>query len=151
MEKTRGEQRYLTDETQQESGAINDKLIQDGLEKEDGAHLLLSKHTHGKLCERIGNFDISTETRELTIQRANVALLIHSGRALAMQLPPTFGQIKQGAAGTLVGKEVNTTGDLREAAGARIRKAKYTWELVNGKIFRNKIFSPEIKILLWTP
>ena len=39
----------------------------------------MGKDTREQMCERLGNYDISTETSELKIQWIN-ALLVHAGR-----------------------------------------------------------------------
>ena len=49
-----------------------DLLIQDDLEYADDANLLIGRDTHFQSCERMGNYDISTETREPIIQWLNV-------------------------------------------------------------------------------
>ena len=52
-----------------ESDSTND------LEYAEGTHLLIEKDTHEQMCGRIGNYDISTETRELKIQWGKVEML----------------------------------------------------------------------------
>ena len=39
-----------------------DMLIQDDVEYADGATLLIAKDIHGRICERMGNYVIITET-----------------------------------------------------------------------------------------
>ena len=40
------------------------------------------------MCERLGNYDISTETREPKIQWANALLIVHAGREPKDEMPP---------------------------------------------------------------
>ena len=69
--------------------------MQNDLEYSDDTKLLIEKDTREQMCERIGKYDISTETRELKIQWANVELLRREKHKLRKPLQPPFGQIKQ--------------------------------------------------------
>ena len=62
------------------------------------------------MCERKGNYDISTETREIKIQRAKVHLLVHTGREPKKETPPPFDQIKISQGGTILDNEIYMTG-----------------------------------------
>ena len=53
----------------------------------------------------MGNYDISTETRELKIQWENVLLLAHDEREHKDEMPPPFDQIKFIAGGRYSGKK----------------------------------------------
>ena len=69
-------------------------IIQDDVEYADDAQLFMEKDTHEQMCARLGNYSISSETRELNIQRINVLLLVHAGREPKEATPPPFDQIK---------------------------------------------------------
>ena len=45
--------------------------------------------------ERVGNYDIVTETRRLTIQWGKVELLKKGNNKQKLDLPPPFNEIKQ--------------------------------------------------------
>ena len=64
------------------------------MEYADDTHLFMEQDDHGGMCEGLGNYDISTETRELEIQWVNVLLLVHTGREPKEETPPPFDQIK---------------------------------------------------------
>ena len=55
-----------------------DLLIQDDAEYADDATLFVETDDREQMCERVGNYDIATETREIKIQFDNVLLLIHA-------------------------------------------------------------------------
>ena len=101
------------------------------------------------MCERIGNYDISTETRELQIQWAKVQLLRHEKHKLRKSPPPPFGQIKQDRTGAILGREIRMAGSLTKAVAERIAKSQNAWGIVNIRLRRYKVINPRIKILLW--
>ena len=82
-----------------------DPLIQDDVGYPDDATLFIEKDTCEQMCDRMGNYDIVTETRELKIQWLNVLLVIHAGRGPKEELPPPFGQIKFTKGGTIIGRK----------------------------------------------
>ena len=99
---------------------------------------------------RMGNYDIVTETRALEILRVEVELLRRGGggNKLEKPLPAPFGQIKQGSTGAIIGKEIITSGSLAKSVAARIEKSQNTWRIANGRLLRNKVIIPRIKIML---
>ena len=70
-----------------------DLIAQDDHEYAEGATLLREKDADGRFCERMGNYDIPADTRELTIQWIKVLLLTHAGREHTSELPPPFDHI----------------------------------------------------------
>ena len=68
---------YTTDVDmgQEEKTKRDHQIIQNDLEFADDAQLFIEKDTRGQMCERIGNYDIATETRHLTIQWGEVELI----------------------------------------------------------------------------
>ena len=101
------------------------------------------------MCERIGNYDIATETRELKIQWGKVKLLRQESRKQKEKLHPPFDQIQHNHTGTILGKEISATGNLTKAVVMRIANAQNIWEMVNYKLLRNKAIAPRIKLILW--
>ena len=79
-----------------------------------------------EMCERLGNYDVSTETRELKIQWGNVLLIVHTGREPKEELPPPFDKIKYSQCGTILGKEIYMARRQDKAVEARIQKATNT-------------------------
>ena len=71
-----------------------DLLRQCDLEYADDAALLIEQDAREQLRERVGNYDIETETRELRIPWADLLLLNHAGREPTSELPPPCDQIK---------------------------------------------------------
>ena len=69
--------------------------------------------------ERIGNYDIITETRQLTIQWNKVYLLRRERHKLRMALPPPFDKIHHQSTGTILGKEIRMTGILKKSSNAK--------------------------------
>ena len=126
-----------------------DLLIQDDSEYADDARLFIANGNLEQMCERMGNYDISAQTRDLEIQWAKVPLLVHAGRGPKEELPLPLDQIRFSQGGTILGKEIYMTGNLNKAVEARIRNANNTWGQASRKIFRNKAFSRKIKTLLW--
>ena len=90
--KSKKTQRLRT-RTSRDGADPEDYIIPDDVEYADAAQLFIEKDTHGQMCERLGNYDISAETRELKIQWINV-LIVHLGREHKEEMPPPFGQIK---------------------------------------------------------
>ena len=76
------------------SAKQTDLLIQDDVDYADDAALLIEKDTRGQMCDRMGNYGLSAETRDLKIQWGNVLLLVHAGREPKEALPPPFDRIK---------------------------------------------------------
>ena len=66
--KETGKQKFQTGETKQSPEEKENQIVQSDIEYADDTHLLIENDTHGQMCARIGNYDISTETRELKIQ-----------------------------------------------------------------------------------
>ena len=119
------------------------------MEYADEAALFIENDNRDQMCERIGNYDISTEIRVRKIQWVKVRLLVHAGRAPREELPPPFDQIKIRQGGTILGDEIYMTGNLNRSVEARIKMANNTWKQVNRKIFRSNAFNRKIKRLLW--
>ena len=67
----RGAQRFMTEKHNRQRRKKN-QIVQNDLEY---AQLLMGSDTHEQMCERMGNYDIATETRELKIQWIKVELL----------------------------------------------------------------------------
>ena len=61
-------QKFQTEKAKQATEGTENQIIQNDIEYADDTQLLRERGTHGQMCERIGNYDISTETRELKIQ-----------------------------------------------------------------------------------
>ena len=99
--------------------------------------------------ERIGNYDIITETRRLNIQWGKVELLRKRTNKQKYDLPPPFNEIEHKSIGTILGKEINTNGSLTNAVARRMEKSQHTWKQVNYKLLRNKAITPRIKLILW--
>ena len=70
-------------------------IIQDDLEYEDDTQLLMGNDTRGQMCEKLGNYDIVTESRHLVIQWVKVELLRREKHNLSKPLPPPFGKINK--------------------------------------------------------
>ena len=64
--------RFQIDEPKQTPGELKGQIIQNDIGYADDTQLLIEKDTHEQLCERIGNYDIAAETRELKIQWAQL-------------------------------------------------------------------------------
>ena len=79
------------------------------------------------MCDRMGNYDITTETRELKMQWVRVHLLTHAGRGPKEELPPPFGRIKFTTGGTILGKEIYTKWNLANAVAERIKQETAHW------------------------
>ena len=124
-------QEFQINETIRPIGGTKDQIVQNDVEYSGDAKLLISKDTHEQLCERIGNYDISAETRELEIQSIKVEILRRGENKLTRPLPAPFGQIKQKSTGTILRKEISTNGSLAKAVEARISEAQNTWRIAN--------------------
>ena len=85
----------------------------------------MGEDNHEQMCERLGNYDISTETSELKIQWINVLLLVHAGREPKEEMPPPFDRINFSQGGTILGKEIYMTRKLDKEVEARIQKEKH--------------------------
>ena len=129
------ERQYLhtrdTDMNQEKGKRQDRQIIQNDLEYADDAQLFIEKGTRGQMCERIGDYDIATETRQLNIQWGKVELLRRVRRKLREKLPPPFDRIRHNHTGTTIGKEISMTGNLNKAVKRRIAKAKITWKQVH--------------------
>ena len=101
------------------------------------------------MCERLGNYDISTETRELKIQWINGLLLVRAGREPQEQMPPPFDQIKFSQWGTILGKEIYMARKLDKAAEARIQKSNKHMETREPKDIPKQAFNHKVKIMIW--
>ena len=124
------------------------QIIQNALEYADDTQLFIENDTHEQMSERIGNYDIITETRHLTIQWDKVHLIRRERRKLRMALP-TFDEIQHQSTGTILGKEISMTGSQTKAVTLRIAKAHHTWKQVRYKLLRNKAITPRIKLIMW--
>ena len=91
------------------------KIVQNALEFADDTQLFIEHDTEEQMNERIGNYDIVTETRRLTIQWSKVELLRKGTNKQKFDLPPPFNEIKHKNAGTILGKEINMNGSLKQA------------------------------------
>ena len=108
-------QKTGTDQQERNNDKQHDQqIIQNALVFADGAILLSEKDTHEQMNERIGNYDIITETRHLTIQWEKVHLLRRGKKKLQKALPPPFGKIKHQISGTILGKEISMIGSLKK-------------------------------------
>ena len=74
------------------------------------------------MCGRLGNYDISTETRGLEIQWIKVQLLVHAGKEPKAEIPPPFDKIKFSQGGTILGKATYIPRKKDKSSEARIRK-----------------------------
>ena len=70
-------QRFRTGKEQQASEGAKNQIVQNDLEYADDKQLLIERDTHEQMCERMGNYDIATETRELDIQWKKAERLSH--------------------------------------------------------------------------
>ena len=68
-DKTKQELRIKTNNTDERQVGI---LIQDDVGYEDDATLITERGNRDQMCDRWGNYDIATETRELKIQGVKV-------------------------------------------------------------------------------
>ena len=57
-----------TDQEEANNGETNQRKVQNALEFADDTQLFIENGTEEQMNERIGNYDIVTETRRLTIQ-----------------------------------------------------------------------------------
>ena len=109
---------------QAESGTEQiDLLTQDDLVYADDAALFIGKEDREQLCERMGNYDIATETSELEIHWGEVSLLIHASRKPTADLPPPIDRIDLSTGGTIIGEVLYMTCNLIHAAEAIIKRA----------------------------
>ena len=114
------------------------QIIQNAVIFADDTKLLSEEDTHEQMDERMGNYDIATETRHLTIQWGKVHLLRKDKNKLQKALPPPFGKIKHQNSGTILGKDISMIGSLKNAATQRIAKAHQTWKQIHFKLLRPK-------------
>ena len=120
------------------------RIVQNALEFADDAQLFIEHDTEEQMNERIGNYDIITETRRLNIQWGKVELLRKRTNKQKYDLPPPFNEIKHKSIGTILGKEINMNGSLTNAVARRMEKSQHTWKQVNYKLLRNKAIAPRI-------
>ena len=113
-------QKFQTGKSKQTVEGTENQIIQNDLEYAGDTQLLMGRDTHEQMCERIGNYDIETETRDLKIRCAKVDLLRLGRNKPTQPLPPPFDHIKQGIKGTILGKEISTNGGLTKSVAARI-------------------------------
>ena len=92
-EEGRSPHQFSPEAARQRNNEQEDLLNQDDLEYADDANLHIEHDAREQLFERMGNYDISTETRDLKIQWVNVLLRTHAGSEPAEELPPPFDQI----------------------------------------------------------
>merc|ERR1712112_76719 len=112
--------------------------VQNAIVFADDTKLLSANDTHEQMNERMGNYDIITETRHLEIQWGKVLLLRRDKEKRRKELPPPFGKIKHQNSGTILGKTISVLGNLKNAVTDRIKKAHQTWKRINYKLLRNK-------------
>ena len=79
------------------------QTVQNALEFADDAQLFIEHDTEEQMNERIGNYNIVTETRRLTIQRRKVVLLRTGADEYRYDLPPPFNETKHESIGTILG------------------------------------------------
>ena len=63
------------------------KIVQNALEFADDTQLFIEHDSEEQMNERIGNYDIVTETRRLTIQWSKVELLKKGNNKQKLDLP----------------------------------------------------------------
>ena len=78
--KRKRKQKFQTGGTKQIPEEKENQIAQNGLEYADDTQLLIEKDTHEQMCAGIGNYDISTETRELKIRWAKVGILSRAAK-----------------------------------------------------------------------
>ena len=81
------------------------KIVQNALEFADDTQLFIEQDTEEQMNERIGNYDIVTDTRRLMIQWDKVELLRKGTDKQKYDLPPPFDEIKHKSTGTILGKK----------------------------------------------
>ena len=96
----------------------------------------------------MGNYDISSETRELKIQRSKVLLgcMPEGGQKQNCRRPLARLNLARGA---ILGKEIYATRNLKNDVEGGKKKTNRARKQVSRKIFRNKETKPKIRILLW--
>ena len=138
-----------TDQEEMNNGKNNRRIVQNALEFAGDTQLFIEHDTEEQMNERVGNYDIVTETRRLTIQWSKVELLRKGTDKQKYDLPPPFNEIKHKSVGTILGKDINMNGSIKNAVTRRMEKAQHTWKQVNYKLLRNKAITPKIKLTLW--
>ena len=73
------------------------KIVQNALEFADDTQLFIEHDSEEQMNERIGNYDVVTETRRLTIQWSKVELHKKGNNTKKLDLPPPLNEIKQKA------------------------------------------------------
>ena len=124
-------------------------LIQDDADYADGSTLFMESDNREQMCDRVGNYDIESETRRVEIQWINVLLLMRSGREPREDLHPPFGQIKFTAGGAILGKEIYMNRIPRQCRRGKNQASNPHMGKRSRKIFRNKAFRRKLNILLW--
>ena len=90
----------------------------------DDTAIFTERDNHGKMCERMGNCAIATETIEIKIQWVKVLILMHAWGEPKEELPPPFGLNKFRPGGTIIGGEIYMAENLANAVAARIKKER---------------------------
>ena len=108
--------------------AYHDLLIQDDIEYAYDATVLIENGTNEQICERMGRYDIITETRELDVQWGNALILTRANKRPQKRLPPPFCQIKYRSGGTILGKEIYMTGNQGIQRGPESRHQRIRGE-----------------------
>ena len=124
------------------------KIVQNALEFADDTQLLIEHDTEEQMNERVGNYDIVTETRRLQLHRGKVVLLRKGTNRQKEDMPPPFNEVKRESIGAILGEEINMNGSLNQTVMRRMGKAQHTWKHVNYKLLRNKAIAPRIKLIL---
>ena len=98
--------KYTKQDTEKETKRSHQdqQTVQNAIVFADDTKLLSENDTHEQMNERMGNYDIITETRHLKIQRGKVLLLRRDKEKHRKELPPPFGKIKHQNSGTILGK-----------------------------------------------
>ena len=87
-------------EHEEQDNRNNDRrIVQNALEFADDTQLFIEHDTEEQMNERIGDYDIATETRRLTIQRGKVELLRKGTNKHRCDPPPPFSEIKHKSIG----------------------------------------------------
>merc|ERR1712112_544017 len=117
-----------------EKSPQDQQIVQNAIVFADDTKLLSENDTHEQMNERMGNYDIITETRHLEIQWGKVLLMRRDKEKHRKELPPPFGKIKHQNSGTILGKSINMIGSLKNAVTDRMKKAHQTWRQINYKL-----------------
>ena len=132
----------------EEKSPHDQQIVQNAIVFADDTKLLSENDTHEQMNERMGNYDIITETRHLKIQWEKALLLRRDKEKRRKELPPPFDKIKHQNSGTILGKTISMLGNIKNAVTDRIKKAHQKWKQINYKLLRNKAVDKKIKLML---